>query len=193
MIQTDDCYMNKHFHSVDCEWNEWEAWSTCSKTCGTGFQVRPRSIKTHEANGGTECSGLSTEVQSCSPTECGNLNIISPRVYGRLKSLISLRFSLLFIYDPISDPCDGVSCASGLTGIKTLGMCQCLCATSLCDLSSSNTCANDDCKCGSATQCISTSTIPVCLSSDGATPTWGDSGATCQASFVTKLILHTIF
>ena len=55
---------------VNCVWGTWDTWATCSKTCGGGVQVRTRKIDTHEENGGTACSGLSTEQQNCNTGTC---------------------------------------------------------------------------------------------------------------------------
>ena len=57
-------------------WDEWESWSTCSRTCGDGFKVRIRTIKTKEENNGNECSGSFTEHDMChTSTPCGNMDI----------------------------------------------------------------------------------------------------------------------
>ena len=55
------------FTIVDCEWDIWSAWSTCSITCGTGSKIRIRRIQSYEENGGT-CTGDSIEV---SQVDCG--------------------------------------------------------------------------------------------------------------------------
>ena len=52
---------------VNCIWESWSSWSTCSITCGTGTQFRIRRIQSHEENGGT-CTGDVTEV---SQVNCG--------------------------------------------------------------------------------------------------------------------------
>ena len=60
-------------------WGTWDTWATCSKTCDGGVQVRTRKVTTHEENGGTACSGLSTEQQDCNTGTCpaGNVNLLS--------------------------------------------------------------------------------------------------------------------
>ena len=55
---------------VNCAWGSWDTWATCSKTCGGGVQVRTRKVETHEENGGTVCSGLSSEQQNCNTGTC---------------------------------------------------------------------------------------------------------------------------
>ena len=55
--------------AVDCKWNSWSKWSSCSKTCDTGIQTRTRSKSQEELYGGT-CSGLSSEQKNCKLTSC---------------------------------------------------------------------------------------------------------------------------
>lgn len=55
---------------IDCEWDEWGEWDTCSKTCGGGEQSRSRLIKVREAFGGVPCPGNSTEVRPCAEDDC---------------------------------------------------------------------------------------------------------------------------
>ena len=60
----------KYNTPVDCVWGAYDAWSTCSKTCGGGVQIRTRKVATHAENGGAACSGLSSEQQDCSSDAC---------------------------------------------------------------------------------------------------------------------------
>ena len=58
-------------HLVDCEWGNYSAWTGCTKTCGTGQQYKFRTIKTHDANGGTACDpNLNAEAQDCNTESC---------------------------------------------------------------------------------------------------------------------------
>ena len=53
---------------VDCTWEQWTSWSSCSATCGPGRRNRYRRIQSHEENGGS-CDGASVETMQ---TSCGN-------------------------------------------------------------------------------------------------------------------------
>ena len=58
------------FLSVDCEWNPFEKWSNCSKTCGGGNQTRTRTAHKKEAFGGAPCEGPAEETQACNEEAC---------------------------------------------------------------------------------------------------------------------------
>ena len=60
---------NISFISVDCTWNTWSAWETCSVTCGGGSQVKVRT-KNPAQNGGAACVGASTESKVCNTNAC---------------------------------------------------------------------------------------------------------------------------
>ena len=56
---------------VDCEWANYGAWSTCTKTCGGGTRKRRRSIKRRAQSGGKTCPpGDSEEVKFCKTKAC---------------------------------------------------------------------------------------------------------------------------
>ena len=50
---------------VDYQWSDWNSWSTCSVTCGSGSQTRTRTELQSAANGGQACQGSNQETQSC--------------------------------------------------------------------------------------------------------------------------------
>jgi len=55
---------------VDCRWNNWSDWTSCSKTCGQGSKNRRREVQTRARNGGSLCQGLSMQTQSCNVRDC---------------------------------------------------------------------------------------------------------------------------
>lgn len=66
--------------AVDCVQSAFTEWSTCDKTCGTGYQVRTRTVTTPAANGGKSCKAkknkraCNTQVcaEDCSVSEWGD-------------------------------------------------------------------------------------------------------------------------
>lgn len=57
--------------SQDCAWDEWEAWSGCSQTCGGGLKTRIRQIKTMPVDGGKHCDEKDMqEVRACNVGTC---------------------------------------------------------------------------------------------------------------------------
>ena len=59
---------------VDCAWNDYGEWTSCSKSCGGGQQSRTRTIKIEANNGGKECIGSATDVKECNNQDCiGNV------------------------------------------------------------------------------------------------------------------------
>jgi len=54
---------------VDCVVDEWQEWSACSASCGTGVKERLRFITTHSAHGGTPCDATN-EDESCNMQSC---------------------------------------------------------------------------------------------------------------------------
>ncbi|CAE7519322.1 SPON1 [Symbiodinium sp. CCMP2592] len=60
-------------HVVDCEMNQWNAWTTCSCTCGQGWHTRDRRIIRFSANGGKPCVGSTREEHPCNEQPCNGL------------------------------------------------------------------------------------------------------------------------
>ena len=55
---------------VDCIWNEFGDWNTCSLQCDGGTQSRSRTVKTRAQHNGRECTGDSKEERSCNTHPC---------------------------------------------------------------------------------------------------------------------------
>ncbi|XP_060583932.1 A disintegrin and metalloproteinase with thrombospondin motifs adt-1-like, partial [Ruditapes philippinarum] len=56
---------------VDGVWGDWEQWSDCGATCGEGQRSRSREcIFPDPANKGANCSGVSTETETCNIQAC---------------------------------------------------------------------------------------------------------------------------
>ena len=62
------------FYLVDCQWADWEMWTTCGDSCsardGEGSQTRTRVIAIEVLHGGVNCTEPDrNDDQSCS-VEC---------------------------------------------------------------------------------------------------------------------------
>ena len=55
--------------AVDCEWNSWSSWTTCSTTCDAGIQSRTRTKSRVESPSGI-CEGSANEQKSCKIKSC---------------------------------------------------------------------------------------------------------------------------
>ena len=62
-----------HILTVDCEWNIWGDWTSCSKECGGGKNSRIRTEMSAAANDGVQCVGDPTEEQACNTDVCPGL------------------------------------------------------------------------------------------------------------------------
>ena len=52
-------------------WSEWENWSVCSVTCGSGLRERTRSCDNPKpSNGGADCVGEALESEACNKEKC---------------------------------------------------------------------------------------------------------------------------
>ena len=62
---------------MDGGWTDWEDWTPCSQTCGTGSQERERSCtQPPPAFGGKDCVGVSRETKSCQARVCPGKTIV---------------------------------------------------------------------------------------------------------------------
>ena len=63
-------YTYRLYSIVITDWDEWGAWSTCSKTCGSGILTRYRSCPPPPANRVSNCPGNEEQAISCFITTC---------------------------------------------------------------------------------------------------------------------------
>ena len=55
---------------VNCTWDEYSSWTTCTKTCGGGVQARQRQIKVPAQFGGAACEGGAAVQRVCNTQGC---------------------------------------------------------------------------------------------------------------------------
>ena len=56
---------------VHGQWSEWGEYTTCTKTCGTGNQIRIRTCTNpFPSGGGNPCSGSSAQARTCNDNAC---------------------------------------------------------------------------------------------------------------------------
>ena len=59
---------------MDGNWGSWSSYGKCSKTCGSGTQLRRRSCnKPPMSNGGKSCTGSDTETKPCNEEICSGI------------------------------------------------------------------------------------------------------------------------
>lgn len=62
--------LDRHFLPVDCIWNQWALWGSCTKSCDGGIQRATRVILEQHQYGGKDCIGGTTKEQSCNTNSC---------------------------------------------------------------------------------------------------------------------------
>eukprot|EP00438_Fugacium_kawagutii_P024652 Skav213931 [mRNA] locus=scaffold2679:35106:52918:- [translate_table: standard] len=62
-----DC---SNIRQLDCELNEWEAWSHCTVSCGGGQRNRVRTVKQSALGGGKPCVDALLETSGCNTQHC---------------------------------------------------------------------------------------------------------------------------
>ena len=62
--------MSPCINLANCEWNPWGEWGECTETCGGGRQVRERTIRVNETNGGEPCKGNPAQSRTCNQVPC---------------------------------------------------------------------------------------------------------------------------
>ena len=66
---------------VNCTWDEFSDWTTCTKTCGGGLQARQRKVKVKAQFGGEACEGGTAEQRQCNIQGCPRKYEIIPMVH----------------------------------------------------------------------------------------------------------------
>ena len=61
------------YNVVNCTWDEFSEWTTCTKTCGGGVKVRQRQVAVSAQFGGEACQGGAAEQIVCNPQECPSM------------------------------------------------------------------------------------------------------------------------
>lgn len=72
-----ECYIKAC--PVDGSWSSWYPWTSCSKTCGIGFNTRHRRCSNpYPQHGGAKCNGSSFEVTQCVRGLCNDTSVFTP-------------------------------------------------------------------------------------------------------------------
>lgn len=56
--------------AIQCRLSNWNLWTSCSHTCGSGYRTRKRRIEQYAQFGGTPCTNYVLEVGECITTPC---------------------------------------------------------------------------------------------------------------------------
>ena len=72
---------------ADCEWDSWQPWSSCTKTCEGGTKQRGRTKLQEESCGGSACLGNSIEQMDCN-TQCCPSKIFESTICKMKNNLI---------------------------------------------------------------------------------------------------------
>ena len=69
-LQEEDLSLILSSTVADCLWSGFSEWSSCSSSCGSGFQRRERKILQPARNEGLECAGQGKEERTCKLEAC---------------------------------------------------------------------------------------------------------------------------
>ena len=62
--------IHKNCFLVHCAWDDYSSWTTCTKSCGGGIQVRQRQVSVPAQFGGNACEGGAAEQRICNVQGC---------------------------------------------------------------------------------------------------------------------------
>ena len=92
-------------NTIDCKWNEFGAWSSCSKTCGGGGKWRKRTRQRETVKGGLPCKGNKLEFAECNNQKCAGKwtspTFLSDSFHGFLRNQFFLSYLYHFKDDKI--------------------------------------------------------------------------------------------
>lgn len=58
------------YAKINCKWSQWEEWTPCDYSCGSGDRSRMREVERGAEYGGTQCDGPAEETETCHEEEC---------------------------------------------------------------------------------------------------------------------------
>ncbi|XP_064605661.1 coadhesin-like [Liolophura sinensis] len=126
--EAQSCTVSECMVSVDGSWSNWEAWTACLVTCGTGRQTRMRKCDNPApSGGGQECQGDISETQSCGLSECrvdGNWSIWESWSACSVTCGIGNQFRQRKCNNPAPSG-GGQECSGDKTGIQSCRVAEC--------------------------------------------------------------------
>jgi len=96
---------------IDCQWGEWETWSSCSQTCGTGKRSRNRkeAASAFPPGIGKECDATigGQETESCSLEECqSKLELMEIKTLNEPGASADLSADITICHQSLPNCCD---------------------------------------------------------------------------------------
>eukprot|EP01062_Namystynia_karyoxenos_P050937 TRINITY_DN3979_c0_g2_i1.p1 TRINITY_DN3979_c0_g2~~TRINITY_DN3979_c0_g2_i1.p1 ORF type:complete len:1586 (+),score=449.87 TRINITY_DN3979_c0_g2_i1:111-4868(+) len=78
LVESQTCNAQACSGATDCVVSAWGAWGPCSAACGTGQQIRTRTVVANPSGGGAACPALQ-ETRSCNTQACGTTGTTTSR------------------------------------------------------------------------------------------------------------------
>lgn len=82
---------------INCKWFDWDPWTNCTKTCGSGITTRHRSKEQDAQNGGTCTSNIAKEEEKCNEEECPTTTTTFPATTAAPKDKACERKGAVFV------------------------------------------------------------------------------------------------